>query len=82
MIDKPKFTQVCGWTLVHGKRELNRFERDNYVSYCLCLKQKEFPMFVRWAFASDECVQTEQLTECDLEVLLLAVRKAKRIKKL
>jgi hypothetical protein len=62
---------VGEWTIVHGKRELNRFERENFISYRANVSA--FPCLVRSRLASDENAETEVVYAHELEAMLAAL---------
>ena len=51
---------VAGWTLIRNQRELTKFEKQNFISYCRI--PESFPCLVQDRITSDENSETVFLT--------------------
>ncbi|HEV2692255.1 MAG TPA: hypothetical protein VG347_05110 [Verrucomicrobiae bacterium] len=63
---------VEGWTVIRGKRDMKRFEKENHISY-RSEPLQGFPCLARMQLSSDENAATYILEKQELIQMLAAI---------
>ncbi len=72
---KTQLETILGWTVIRGKRDLKRFERENFISYC-AQPANGFPCLAKGEITGDENSQTTILETRELEAMLSILKKS------